>query len=111
MGPVKSNQVVNTFIENKKLELGPDKCHKIHCGNKSIFCPNLKVHDKSMQDSVKERYQGDQIHESVKNGKTLSKRTAIGYAILSDIIYALCQTETIQYRRRLTGRLEWPVGF
>ena len=29
---VKSNQVVNTFIENKKLELGPDKFHKIHCG-------------------------------------------------------------------------------
>ena len=64
-----------------------------------------------MQDSVKERYRGDQIHESVKNGKTLSKGMAIGYVILSDIIYALCQTETIQYRRRLTGCLEWPVGF
>ena len=86
---VKSNQVVNTFIENKKLELGPNKCHKIHCGKKSVCCPNLKVHDKSMQDSDEERYLGDQIHESAKNVKTLSKRRARGYAILSDIIYII----------------------
>ena len=77
---------MNTFIENKKLELGPDKYHKINCWNKSICCPNLKVHDKSMQDTVKEGYLGDQFHESANNGKTLSKRMARGYAILSDIL-------------------------
>ena len=87
---VKSNQTINTFIESKKLELGPDKCHRIHIGKQNNMCPDLKVHDKTMQNSVEERYLGDQIHQSAKNvKKTLSKRRARGYAILSDIIYLI----------------------
>ena len=56
---------------------------------KNNMCPDLKVHDKMMQNSVEERYLGDQIHQSAKNVKTLSKRRARGYAILSDIIYLI----------------------
>ena len=33
---VKANAVVNTFIEHKKLTLSSNKCHKIHCGKKSL---------------------------------------------------------------------------
>ena len=28
---LKSNTTINTFIEHKKLTMGKDKCHKIHC--------------------------------------------------------------------------------
>ena len=63
--------------------------HKTHCGKKSICCPNLKVHNKSMQDSVEKKYLGDQIHESAKNVKRLSRKRARGFAILLDIIYII----------------------
>ena len=53
------------------------------------MCPDLKVHDVKMQDSVEEKYLGDQIHQSAKNVKTLSKRRAKGYGILSDIIFLI----------------------
>ena len=86
---VKFNKVVNTFIENKKLELGSDECQKINCGKKSDYCYDLKVQDKDMQNSIKERYLGGQIHQSETNAKTLSKQRAKGYVILSDIIYII----------------------
>ena len=28
---LKSNATINTFIEHKKLTMGKDQCHKIHC--------------------------------------------------------------------------------
>ena len=34
---VKSNALINTFIKQKKLEMGHEKCHKIHCGKKSYL--------------------------------------------------------------------------
>ena len=107
---VKSNQIVNTFIENKKLELGKDKCHKIHCGRKSDLCPDLKVHDEKMQNSVEEKYLGDQIHQSAKNVKTLSKRRAKGYGILSDIIFIIEAIPNGKERLKLVWSLGSP-GF
>ena len=42
-----------------------------------------------MQNSIEESYLGGQIHQSATNAKTLSKKRAKGYVILSDIIYII----------------------
>ena len=42
-----------------------------------------------MQNSIEERYLGNQIHQSATNAKTLSNQRAKGYVILSDIIYII----------------------
>ena len=59
---VRANAVVNTFMEHKKLKLSKTKCHKIHCGKKSINCPELKVHNEKMHETNEEKYLGDFIN-------------------------------------------------
>ena len=86
---VKANAVVNTFIDHKKLKMGQEKCHKIHCGKKSNTCPNLTIHNKKMHQSTNEKYLGDHIHESAKNATAISKQRAKGYGIISDIMYII----------------------
>ena len=86
---VQANAIVNTFVEHKKLKMGQEKCHKIHCNQKFKFCPNLTVHDKTMHQSNEEKYLGDHIHKNAKNAATISRRRAKGYGIISDIMYIL----------------------
>ena len=86
---VTSNALVNTFVEHKKLRMGPDKCHKIHCGKKTTTCPTLKVHNKPMHKSDEEKYLGDHVSSAANNVKTLSRRRAEGYGMISDIMYVI----------------------
>ena len=48
---IKSNAVINSFMEHKKLTLSKSKCHRIHCGKKTQFCPDLEVHKENMHES------------------------------------------------------------
>ena len=49
------NACVNSFIEQKKLELNPEKCAKVHVGRKSteLNCPENSVHKEQMNHSDK----------------------------------------------------------
>ena len=61
------NSVINPFIESKKLKLSGLKCHRIHISKKNVKdlkCPVLKVHDKKMKDSMKEKYLRDMLDNS-----------------------------------------------
>ena len=51
--------------------MGEKKSHKIHIGKKKNenLCPQLKVHDKNMEDSQEEKYVGDIITGDGKNKK------------------------------------------
>ena len=69
--------------------MGYDKCHTIHCGKRSLSCPDLKVHEKTMHNSEEEKYLGDHITSSANNVITISKRKARGYGIIADIMYLL----------------------
>ena len=40
----KMNELINTFVERKKLRLAKDKCHRIHLGKGHQQCPELVVH-------------------------------------------------------------------
>ena len=59
---LKSNAVVNSFMEHKKLTLSQSKCHKIHCGKKKMMCPELEVHKETMHVTDEEKYLGDHIN-------------------------------------------------
>ena len=81
---IKSNALVNSFIEHKKLEMGQSKCHMIHCGKKLPSCPTLKVHFEDMHNSDQEKYLGDHITSSANIALTISKQKAQGYGIIAD---------------------------
>ena len=63
---IRSNAVVNSFIEHKKLTLSANNFHKIHCGHRSQCLTNVKVHDTSMHESSEEKYLGEQINKNAK---------------------------------------------
>ena len=83
---VKSNAVVNSFMEHKKLTLSKSKCHKIHCGKKSLMCPELEVHKETMHVTDEDKYLGDHINKNAKHATTVSRRRARGFGIISDIM-------------------------
>ena len=86
---IKSNAVINSFMEHKKLTLSKSKCHKIHCGKKNLFCPDLEVHKENMHETEEEKYLGDYINKNAKHATTVSRRRAKGFGIISDIIQIL----------------------
>ena len=56
---VKTNSVINSFVESKQLEFGENKCHKLHVGKQCSYCPLLKVHGKDMKETSHEKYLGE----------------------------------------------------
>ena len=50
------------------------------------MCPNLKIHENDMHNTDEGKYLGDQINKYAKHGSTISKRRAMGFDIISDII-------------------------
>ena len=82
---LKMNQLVNTFIEHKRLKLSDSKCSRVHIGSDHSKCPPLKVHDSVMKDSQKEKYLGDIIDSSEKIQPTIDQRKAKGNGIVSEI--------------------------
>ena len=60
---IQSNAVVNSFLEHNKLTLSNSKCHKIHCGKKSVVFPELKVRMESMHKTEEEKYLGEYINK------------------------------------------------
>ena len=57
------NNLINSFIEHKKLKLSDTKCFRIHIGKGHHNCPDMKVHGWPMIDADKEKYLGDVIEE------------------------------------------------
>ena len=58
---VELNAFINTTMESRKLYFNTSKCHKIHIGPRRDECPQIKVHDKIMQEYETEKYLGDMI--------------------------------------------------
>ena len=49
---VKLNSIIQAKMNTKNLEMGQNKCFKLHVGNKSkTFCPKLSVDDEEMKTS------------------------------------------------------------
>ena len=79
------NTEVNSFIAQKKLTLGQNKCVKVHIGNKCAECDNLYVHDEVMKESQQVKYLGDIIHSDGRPRATIVERINRGWAICGQI--------------------------
>ena len=67
------NTYLTTQIELKKLRFhvpdvnGKTKCHQIHVGKASPFCPDLKIHGHNIEKVQQDTYLGDIISSDGKN--------------------------------------------
>ena len=68
---------------------GKSKCHKIHVGRDSKFCPQLKVHGTTMETVQGDTYLGDVVSGDGKNTKNVQKRISKGLGIISSIMNLL----------------------
>ena len=86
------NTFINVQIEMKKLKFhtpGPDgktKCHKIHVGKKSEFCPTLLVHNTIMPAVSSDVYLGDVISGDGSNKLNIENRVAKGLGKIAEIM-------------------------
>ena len=88
---IKTNAIINSKIESKKLKFGPTKCYNIHVGKNAEKCCNLKVHDTTMTKKEHETYLGDVICSSGKNTKNIANKCNMGVGAVSQIFAMLSQ--------------------
>ena len=83
---IKVNTAINTIIELKKLEFHipnqenkkKSKCHSLHVGKPSQFCPGMKVHGHSAERVNEALYLGDIIRTDGKNLSNIMDRVNKG---------------------------------
>ena len=88
---ITSNSITNSFIESKRLEMGPKKSHRIHFGKKSNgqSCVPLQVHGKPMNDTDKAKYVGDIISATGGNIENILDRKRKAFALAGQILAIL----------------------
>jgi hypothetical protein len=82
---VVANATINAFMELNKLTLSKTKCSKIHIGKKCNTCPELKVKDAPIRQSLQEKYFGDVISSEGTLDATIKQRKAKAYSYLAEI--------------------------
>ena len=103
---------INAKTNLKKLQFGPDKCHKMHIGKKKVYCPDLsidcwkmelkneiktKTNEEidvfegpiDMEESAEEKYLGDIISYDGSNRKNILDRKGKGFGIINKIMEML----------------------
>ena len=87
---IESNAYINSKIEQKQLKFNEGKCHQLHIkDSNNNDCPTIKVHDKFMMKSTKDKYLGDVITNDGKNHENIKHRALKGVGIVSSIINLL----------------------
>ena len=105
---VQMNGFINAKTNIKKLQFGEKKCHKMHIGKKSEYCPDLFIDswkvetlpetddkvdkfigDFQIEDSDEERYLGDLLTADGSNIKNIKARKAKGFGINDKIMTML----------------------
>ena len=71
---LKVNTFINSKIQMKKFWFGKTKCHKIHLGDESITCPQLKVHSSNMKSKDSEKYLGDFLSKECSNKTNIASK-------------------------------------
>ena len=97
------NTYINVHIELKKLrfhtvnEKGESKCHKLHVGKKSEFCPTLRVHGTEMQAVNADNYLGDIVSSGGSHKLNIRNRIAKGYGKIAEIMAILSKLSLGQH--------------
>ena len=79
---IKTNAIINSKIESKKLEFGPTKCFNIHVGKNIEQCCILKFHNSVMEHV---------ISSTGKNEKNILNKANQGVGSVSQIFSMLSQ--------------------
>ena len=95
---VKVNALIRSKVAHKNLQLGPDKCFKMHVGkdNKNC-CPTLIVEDAPMCTSNKEKYLGDILTTDGKINSNIEERYNKGVGIVNQIMSYLKELSFGEY--------------
>ena len=94
---VKLNAIIQSKVAHKNLELGPDKCFKLHVGKKSECCPTLKIGYADMLSSSKEKYLGDILTTDGRINANIEERCNKGIGIVNQILSLLKEITFGQY--------------
>ena len=105
---VKKNAILNSFIENQRLELSEEKSAVIHIGNSrkcKETCPVLKVHDHDMKTASSAKYLGDIVSERGGSQDTIEKRRSEGWGKIAQIMGLLSEVTCGDYRIQIGLKL------
>ena len=102
---LRMNNLVNTFIESKKLRLSETKCSRIHIGKGHTTCPNLKVHNHEMHEAENEKYLGDIVDQSGKIEATIENRIKRGQGAVAQIKAILSEIPFGHHRMEVALKL------
>ena len=89
------NTTINSLIELKKLKFHTpepnkkSKCHYMHIGKSSKWCPGMKVHGVQAEQVEEAVYLGDIIRQDGKNTSNIKSRINKGLGIVTQIMEIL----------------------
>ena len=84
---VKLNALIQSKVAHKNLQLGPDKCFKMHIGKQNgNCCPDLKIDNELMLCSSKEKYLGDILTTDGRINANIEERYNKGVGIVNQIM-------------------------
>ena len=86
-----TNSVMNTFTESKKLRFGIKKCNKMHIGQDTLVCEDIKVHEDIGKTVVQDKYVGDVLEANGSNKANIKERVDKGYGIVNEILSILSE--------------------
>ena len=69
----------------------------MHIGNDKTVCPTLKVNEKEMKNSNREKYLGDVITDNAKIDDNLNMRQDKGFGIVNQIVSILKDVATLKW--------------
>ena len=81
--------MIQSKIESKRLEFGSDKCFKMQIGTNCMMCPQLKVHNGTMEENDTKKYLGDIITSDNKGNENIQMRVKKGIGINNQIMSIL----------------------
>lgn len=86
---VVDNAYIVAKFEQLKLQLNESKCHQMHVGKRSNFCPTLKAHNTEMDVVLEEKYLGDIVTCDGKHTKNVKSRCSKCIGVMTDIVNIL----------------------
>ena len=101
---VAKNAVLNSFLENQRLQISHEKSAVIHIGNASKCkqrCPRLKVHEKDMKTASSSKYLGDMVSGKASVHDTIERRRSEGWGKVSQILGILNEVPTGTLRTQI----------
>jgi hypothetical protein len=91
------NAIIQSKVAHKNLELGPDKCFKLHVGKGSECCAMLKIDEEVMLSSCKEKYLGDILTTDCRINANIEERCSKGIGLVNQILSLLKEISFGEY--------------